>query len=245
DTLLSPGSTLMQDSYDRAAVIELARWLLSFCIRVEIEREFEPAILEGLPTLSDFWELVPNVESASDEFALQLRGLHHFFSTLKTAKSVRSSRPLFAAIFKSAIPDPLDLIKAISIKQCNGFGLWDQEGECLGHAVYPSASYFNHSCDKNLERQIGMKQLVPAPSSTSLSSPGASSNENGYSHSIREALNLQADVLMIAKRDIKMGEQVTLSYVTQACDRGREERQKYLKDVYYFDCMCDRCEAEK
>ncbi|KAJ3070132.1 hypothetical protein HDU98_006832 [Podochytrium sp. JEL0797] len=238
DTHLSPESTLMRDSYDRADVMELARWILSFCIRVEIEHEFEPTtLLEGLPTLSDFWQLVPNTESVSTEYVSQLRGLHHLFSTLHTAKSLHgSSRPLFAALFHSAIPEPIDLLKLISIKQCNGFGLWDPEGECLGHAIYPSASYFNHSCDKNLERQIGMKLAASPPPPACVSSSGASNEEIGYPHAIREALDLQADVLMVAKSDIGMGEQVTLSYVTQACDSGREERQKYLKDFYYFDC---------
>ncbi|KAJ3078173.1 hypothetical protein HK102_004681, partial [Quaeritorhiza haematococci] len=42
----------------------------------------------------------------------------------------------------------LDLISKI---ESNGFGLWNNRGVCFGRAIFPMASYFNHSCDPNLE----------------------------------------------------------------------------------------------
>ncbi|KAH9593523.1 SET domain [Trypanosoma melophagium] len=36
--------------------------------------------------------------------------------------------------------------------QCNSFGLFDAKGDCIGVALYPEASYFNHSCLPNLCR---------------------------------------------------------------------------------------------
>ncbi|RNF01934.1 putative SET and MYND domain-containing protein 3 [Trypanosoma rangeli] len=36
--------------------------------------------------------------------------------------------------------------------QCNSFGLFDTDGNCIGVALYPEASYFNHSCSPNVCR---------------------------------------------------------------------------------------------
>ncbi|KAJ3199343.1 SET and MYND domain-containing protein 3 [Entophlyctis luteolus] len=245
DAHLSNGSTLMADSYDRSTIIELARWLLCFCIRIELENELSVAALEGLPKYSDFLELVGNIESLSKREISQLHGLHYFFSTLKPPKSGVPRRSGFSELFNTALPEPMDLIKVISIRQCNGFGIWDRERECLGHAVYPAASFFNHSCDKNLEREILMKTVSnkSSKSGSEYSSKVEECNVQLRETSIRKALDLQADVVIRAKKNIKKGEIVTLSYVDPSWNR--ENRQQYLKDVYYFDCLCVRCENEK
>ncbi|EKF26910.1 hypothetical protein MOQ_009378 [Trypanosoma cruzi marinkellei] len=36
--------------------------------------------------------------------------------------------------------------------QCNSFGLFNADGNCIGVALYPEASYFNHSCCPNICR---------------------------------------------------------------------------------------------
>ncbi|CEM21546.1 unnamed protein product [Vitrella brassicaformis CCMP3155] len=36
--------------------------------------------------------------------------------------------------------------------ECNGFGVWNQDDECLSLALYPTASLFNHSCLPNIAR---------------------------------------------------------------------------------------------
>ncbi|KAJ3101312.1 hypothetical protein HK100_004562 [Physocladia obscura] len=241
DAHLSPESTLMRDSYERADILELTRWLLNFCIRIEIEREFGPGLLKDLPTYSDFLELVPNIESVSNDEILQMRGLHHIFSTLKTIKSKFSIPSSFAEVFQTALPEPKDLIKVICIKQCNGFGLWDQEGECMGHAVFPAASFFNHSCSKNLEREIGMR-LVLVTDRVQNAHDSTCTVIDSSDMGILKALQAQVDVVMLAKRDIRKGELVTHSYVDPSWNR--EKRRQYLKDVYYFDCNCERCEVE-
>ncbi|KAG6948626.1 hypothetical protein JG688_00015012, partial [Phytophthora aleatoria] len=42
-----------------------------------------------------------------------------------------------------------------------------------------------------------------------------------------------------ALRDIKEGEEITLSYID--IDKERNERQKELRDTKHFDCQCERC----
>ncbi|KAJ3248787.1 hypothetical protein HDU78_010237 [Chytriomyces hyalinus] len=246
DAQISRTSSLMQDAYERSDIIEMARWLLSFCIRVEMEKDVDLAGLEGFPTYSDFKELVPNMDSVSNEEISQLHGLHYLFSRLKPpVGQTKQSKPSFSALFISALPHPEDLIRVICIKQCNGFGLWDQEGECMGYAIYPSASFFNHSCDKNLERVIGMKVVAQEAFAATAANEtvGITELEGPRESCIRRALELQVPVVLHAKRAIQKGQLITHSYVDQSWDR--EKRRQYLKDVYYFDCVCERCEAEK
>ncbi|RKO83582.1 hypothetical protein BDK51DRAFT_11615, partial [Blyttiomyces helicus] len=44
------------------------------------------------------------------------------------------------------------VLHLISKIESNGFGLWSpKKGVCMGRAIFPRASYFNHSCDPNCE----------------------------------------------------------------------------------------------
>lgn len=45
--------------------------------------------------------------------------------------------------------DEDELLEIYLKHRVNMFGLWGQNGECLGYGVYPRASYFNHSCWPN------------------------------------------------------------------------------------------------
>ncbi|KAJ3045956.1 hypothetical protein HDV00_006222 [Rhizophlyctis rosea] len=49
--------------------------------------------------------------------------------------------------------DPTEFVlHLISKIESNGFGLWSPKTvKCLGRAIFPRASYFNHSCDPNCE----------------------------------------------------------------------------------------------
>eukprot|EP00696_Hemimastix_kukwesjijk_P011216 gnl/Hemi2/2407_TR848_c0_g1_i1.p1 gnl/Hemi2/2407_TR848_c0_g1~~gnl/Hemi2/2407_TR848_c0_g1_i1.p1 ORF type:complete len:331 (-),score=43.83 gnl/Hemi2/2407_TR848_c0_g1_i1:170-1162(-) len=39
---------------------------------------------------------------------------------------------------------------------CNGFGIWNSDNDCYGYAIYPTSSFYNHSCDPNVGRvQVG------------------------------------------------------------------------------------------
>jgi hypothetical protein len=59
-------------------------------------------------------------------------------------------------------------------EKCNCFGIWDQKDRCLASAIFPSASFFNHSCVPNCTRfpdhagLIAIRALYPIPAGTEL-----------------------------------------------------------------------------
>ncbi|KAI9353906.1 hypothetical protein BDR26DRAFT_849432, partial [Obelidium mucronatum] len=113
--------------------------------------------------------------------------------------------PVTVALGSGASEDLTDLMEAFEIerefgiRQCNGFGLWDAELECMGNAVYPAASFFNHSCEKNLERQLNMRRTtstsedveVVADAVDSLSVTIGATTDDIRKREIWKALNIQ------------------------------------------------------
>ncbi|KAJ3289286.1 hypothetical protein HDU79_004195 [Rhizoclosmatium sp. JEL0117] len=242
-------SSLMESCYDRNDIMSMARWILNFCIRVEIEREFGSRPEDDVPSHKDYLELVPNDECLSPAERIQFHGLYHLFAGIKKEKG--NMRKPFSQLFQEVFPSVQEFVTVINIRQCNGFGLWDGEAECMGNAVYPAASFFNHSCEKNLERELGMRRVggddsgadagVIVESLDSLQlDESVGSEEERKKREIWKALDLQVGNVLYAKRDIKKGEWLTHSYVDG--DLEREIRRKGLKDVYYFDCRCEKCE---
>jgi SET domain-containing protein len=50
----------------------------------------------------------------------------------------------------------------------------------------------------------------------------------------------EARISIVALRDIKKGEEITINYLD--CDKlNVTERRKLLKQKYLFECMCDYC----
>ncbi|KAJ3196543.1 hypothetical protein HK101_008552 [Irineochytrium annulatum] len=94
---------------------------------------------------------------------------------------------------------------------------------CIGRALYPSASFFNHACEPNVEAvQIGRDR--PAPDAPE---------------------DVDVDVALLTfrtMRAVKAGEELCISYVDG--DEAVASRRGRLKDDYYFECRCARCEAE-
>ncbi|SMY24237.1 unnamed protein product [Zymoseptoria tritici ST99CH_1A5] len=95
----------------------------------------------------------------------------------------------------------------------NAFGIrggGEDSEEYMGWAVYPSASYFNHSCTPNLaKRRVGR------------------------------------DWEFTTARDVDAGEECCITYLG-GDEKGmdRVERQRRLKEVWGFDCGCERCRDE-
>ncbi|KAK9448654.1 uncharacterized protein V1518DRAFT_427804 [Limtongia smithiae] len=58
-----------------------------------------------------------------------------------------------------------DAVRAVLGREsANAFGIWqlplDIESECLGSSIFPSASFFNHSCDANISKRRDGRQMV-------------------------------------------------------------------------------------
>ncbi|KAG5672396.1 hypothetical protein PVAND_002527 [Polypedilum vanderplanki] len=50
---------------------------------------------------------------------------------------------------------------------------------------------------------------------------------------------------VIALRDIKQNEEITISYLDECqLSRSRHSRQKYLQENYIFECFCEKCESQ-
>lgn len=102
---------------------------------------------------------------------------------------------------------------ALGVDPGNSFGIWEtpvtDESECLGFAVYPIPSFFNHHCSPNVRKERAGCQLR-----------------------------------FVTTRPVEAGEELCISY-GHVENMGWQERQKTLRDGWYFGCMCSRCLACK
>jgi len=59
-------------------------------------------------------------------------------------------------IMRSLLPEPVlggsadDFVSMLCREECNSFGFWDDGDEMYAYGLFPSASYFNHSCCPNV-----------------------------------------------------------------------------------------------
>ncbi|KAK0616168.1 hypothetical protein B0T14DRAFT_482265 [Immersiella caudata] len=104
----------------------------------------------------------------------------------------------------------------------NSFGirsLFDGGSEFFGYGVWPSASYFNHSCDPNLARRREGRDWV---FSTGREVKRGEQLYISYVNGGKEELRDEKGEVM-----------------------GWEERGRLLKKTWGFDCACGRCAKEK
>jgi hypothetical protein len=120
------------------------------------------------------------------------------------------------------------LICILSQIRCNTFAIKEgvsvqvdsslvvsRESVHLGQAIYLSASRFNHACDPNALVNFG-------------------GDDNPCQLTVQNV-----------KGNIGVGEEVTISYGPLATKHSKEERQKELKEKYFFDCQCNSCQETK
>lgn len=66
---------------------------------------------------------------------------------------------------QAALPDfqPYDIVELICKQRCNRFGIWSKKDKCLGVALCPPASFFNHNCAPNcIHEQQGQDVIIRA-----------------------------------------------------------------------------------
>lgn len=111
----------------------------------------------------------------------------------------------------------------------NSFGVWQNpptdESEMFGWAIYPSASFFNHS--------TSLHPFIP-PTRVFYSLAGCVPNVR------KERIGRAFSFYTV--KDVQAGEELCISYVST--DEGREERRRKLSEKWYFDCSCVKCENE-
>lgn len=102
---------------------------------------------------------------------------------------------------------------------CNGFTVSDQRGlQAVGVGLFPSLCLVNHDC---------------WPNCTVILNHGNQSAVNSLYHSQRR-------IELRALGKIDQGEELTVSYVDFL--NVTEQRQRQLKQQYFFDCTCEHCE---
>ncbi|KAI9209415.1 uncharacterized protein BJ171DRAFT_117276 [Polychytrium aggregatum] len=77
----------------------------------------------------------------------------------------------FSQLYRRHFPSATDFIRFNGIRKSNAFGLWDSANEAIGQAIYPFASYFNHSCGPNLLLDHGMADVDKEAGKTAETKP--------------------------------------------------------------------------
>ncbi|KAJ3163234.1 hypothetical protein HDU86_002404 [Geranomyces michiganensis] len=202
-------------------------------------------------SFADIWSFVANASgfssTAIDSFVTIARVLATLTRTaiLPTAGLPASAENTLLPPAADALPpslqstttstlSPLEssLVALICKEECNSFGLYtfayagaNHPRQSYGIGLYPDAVYFNHSCLPNVghvtRARMGLRGGVA---------------EEGVG----------ADMVFYAAKDMTAGEEAVISYVALDESRGRqdEERKTWLKENFFFDCDCERCNSD-
>jgi SET domain-containing protein len=102
--------------------------------------------------------------------------------------------------------------KEVRTKLCKEYGCTDEEAPAsIGNGIFLIHSCLNHSCKPNAEVVGGL----------------ADTNDT--------------QIKVVALRNIKKGEEITISYIEQPNKKDVAERRKELKGTYLFQCNCEKC----
>ncbi|KAK6094702.1 Histone-lysine N-methyltransferase set-6 [Batrachochytrium dendrobatidis] len=138
---------------------------------------------------------------------------------------------------------PLESLMMLLIckEECNSFGVYTfnytgskTERQSYGLGVYPSAVYFNHSCKPSVghvARSLPDTDVTRSGSATNL----AKLTDTGMSM-------FGSTILFFATRNLEQNEEAMIAYLP--LEGTLEHRQKAIKDIFYFECNCERCLEE-
>eukprot|EP01098_Paradermamoeba_levis_P010955 TRINITY_DN4635_c0_g1_i1.p1 TRINITY_DN4635_c0_g1~~TRINITY_DN4635_c0_g1_i1.p1 ORF type:complete len:533 (-),score=143.97 TRINITY_DN4635_c0_g1_i1:190-1563(-) len=169
------------------------------------------------PKFEDFVELIGSIAAVDKEkYPEEYSGYKKMESFLW--KLIHSTK-----LFKNDLIITSELIGDLLVKDDkNGFGLWSETSQLFGTAIFPSASFINHSCFPNCSRYPEIRTL-------SFTSPTGSKVIHHRFHTIT----------LRTIRPIKKGEELSIAYVSPA--QTVEERNELLSGHYHFNCCCVRC----
>lgn len=111
-----------------------------------------------------------------------------------------------------------DILHIFGIIKCNGFTLSDQRGlQAVGVGLFPNLCLVNHNCWPNCTVTLN----------------------HGNQSALSSTLHSQRRTELRAMAKIAEGEELTVSYVDFL--NLSADRQKELKEHFYFDCACEHC----
>ncbi|KAK9742762.1 hypothetical protein RND81_03G195900 [Saponaria officinalis] len=124
--------------------------------------------------------------------------------------------------FPGELPDlSVEMIAGLLDKETNNsFNLMEpvrENGErgIRAYAIYPTVSFFNHSCMPNACR---------------------------FEYLDGSNIENNTDIVIRTMHDVPQGEEICLSYVR--VNRNYIDRKKRLLDYFGFNCLCERCKVE-
>ena len=201
--------------YSRFQLVNIGLWILNFCLCCQY--------LNSLQEYQVLQELVSNLDSIPDHEHSQYAYLYELFS--------KSS---FKTLFLSIFNDLTYFKQIMCIRQCNGFGLW-VEDELMGMALYPMASFFDHSCDPN---------IIRVSSLNSVGSLNVKSILNQMSSECSLAFNtFYPKNVFKTLKDVPMNAPLYHSYIDT--NLSYDKRQDILQTVFLFTCECSKCIKER
>ncbi|KAJ3048634.1 hypothetical protein HK097_010363 [Rhizophlyctis rosea] len=256
----------LADVYTYEDIQDNARWALGIMVRKQVEEDSllhqsPTSFTHTFPTFADVLDLVGNESQIPSDERHQLHFIHEILSTLPSSSKKSTTphhqqqqphpHPTFSTFYKTHFLTPETFTSLLCIRQMNGFGLWDGANECLGHALYAFASYFNHSCAPNMVRDTGLR-CADNMSNGHADENGSETITNSLANSsisddcapltleeITQVLLSEPSVSFRALHPITKDSGLHHSYIE--CTMSRKERLRILKEGYCFDCGCPRC----
>lgn len=98
----------------------------------------------------DIFHLVSNHEAVNEIARSFIKDLQGLISKIMM-KHIQSAFPAV---------EPHDIADIICRQRCNRFGIWSRKDKCLGIALSPAASFFNHSCVPNCVHEQEGKDVI-------------------------------------------------------------------------------------
>ncbi|KAJ3331195.1 hypothetical protein HDU76_003819 [Blyttiomyces sp. JEL0837] len=194
-------------------------------------------------------------------------------STFKTRR-LSPDHPLLKSLIDTIGLDATKSLMASTMEllckeECNSFGVYTftKLGHCQvrqGYAIglYPSVVYYNHSCAPNVghvTRRLTKSGTISQPRTPSyFPSPplsGSPKSQNSATTSptakykgLDEETMMPGAMAFFAVDKCEVGDELCISYVpilrTEDTAGGVLARRSILKNVFFFDCDCDRCKVE-
>jgi hypothetical protein len=131
---------------------DVLRFLLDGITR-RFQEGHHPSPPPGLPTWDSLRSLVPTLSL----YASPSSGHEHLASHIRIYHSLLLSLPLPFLPYTT----PTTVLTLLTRDAGNSFGIWEQDpltpsldrGQLIAYALYPSSSYFNHSCTPTLSKE--------------------------------------------------------------------------------------------
>jgi len=176
--------------------------------------EYQPSFKESY---TDIFHLVSNQEHINEVARAFINDLQSLVSKVM-GKYIHSAFPGVEAY---------DIVDIICRQRCNRFGIWSKKDKCLGIAVSPAASFFNHSCVPNCAHEQEGKVVIIRTL-----------------HAVPKDAELAISYISLQQDTAKRHEELLGNYHFKCgCIRCTENTEVYDKWLENFYCVGNHCQS--